>query len=460
MKNAMKETSSIAVQRQYPLLYWTTLAYIVGIPNFVHFDSTGRIHHPVNFTSVAIVILGLLTGYLLIVMLLLDRRPIICRNIRVSTRLWIALLVVFTIASFFQPMSRLTAPSKMDLPLSLFWLGQWSLTFILCIALYSRVPSTRAAEVVVELIGRASFVQIAMVWVFLPIVPDQVYGLSDEDARAIARLGGQFIHPGRLGIVAGIAFFYSLIFFSRGPRRWAGCLMAFLTLVLTGSRIAQAGFLLAVFLYAIVFSGRPALRWAAICSVPLAALMGLAMSNQLINYAARGQSAETLASLDNRTMVWTAGMEAIKLRPMLGYGYGVGARNALRDHWRYAHWIPPHAHNEFVQAALDGGVIAAALAILLYVQVLWWGFRDANQGLHHVFLLLSVIQLEINGVSGGLMMAGFNILGGLFILCYIGLAGGSSPPFKQFVTEAHRIRPSTQNNAVHWDVGWVAKSSR
>ena len=436
---SMTEIGSAATRRKYPLLYWTTLVYIVGVPNFVHFDATGRVHQPINFTSIAVVTLALITGYLLVVMLLLDRRPIICRKIQVSTSLWIALLVIFTVASVFQPMSRLTPPSRMDLALSFFWLGQWSLAFILCVALYSRVASPHAKEVVVELIGRASFIQIAMVWIFLPFVPNQVFGMSEEDAGAVGRLGGQFIHPGRLAIVAGIAFFYSLMFFPRGWRRWAGCLVAFVTVVLTGSRIGQTGFLLALLLYAVVFSRGPALRWAAICSVPLVGVLGWAISDSLATYLARGQSAATLASLNDRTLVWEAGMEAVKSRPMLGYGYGVGARNALRDHWSHAHWIPPHAHNEFIQAALDGGIIAAALTVLLYVLVFWWAIRHANRGFHNAFLLLAVIQLELNGVTGGLLMSGFNIMGALFILCYIALAGDLAEVPKRYLKRTRTI---------------------
>ena len=440
----MEESGSAPTRRLYPLLYWTTLIYIVGVPNFVHFDSTGRVHQPINFTSIAVVILSLMTGYLLVVMLLLERRQIIRRRIQVSTSIWIALLGVFTIASLFQPTSRLTAPSGMDLALSLFWLGQWSLGFILCIALCSRVAFTRPKEVVVELIGRASFIQIAMVWIFLPVVPNQVFGMSEEDAGTVARLGGQFIHPGRLAIVAGVAFFYSLFFFPRGWRRWAGCLVAFVTLVWTGSRIGQAGFLMALLVYAFIFSRRPALRWAAICAVPLVGLMSFTINDSLVTYLARGQSAATLASLDDRTMVWEAGMEAVKSRPVLGYGFGVGARNALRDHWTHAHWIPPHAHNEFIQAALSGGIIAAALTVLLYVLVFWWAIRHANRGFQNVFLLLATIQLELNGVTGGLMMGGFNTLGGLFILCYIALARDSAEVSKQFLQRTRSTGPACQ----------------
>ena len=65
-----------STQRQYPLLYWTTMAYIVGIPNFVHFDQTGRVLNPINLTSISTVAQAVITGYLLVVMFLLERQPL------------------------------------------------------------------------------------------------------------------------------------------------------------------------------------------------------------------------------------------------------------------------------------------------------------------------------------------------------------------------------------------------
>src|SRR5271154_614675 len=90
-------------QRQYPLLYWTTMAYIVGIPNFVHFDVTGRVTNPINLTSISLVVEVLITAYLLAVMLMLERRPIAVRKIRIDFGLWIALLLELIFATVLGP---------------------------------------------------------------------------------------------------------------------------------------------------------------------------------------------------------------------------------------------------------------------------------------------------------------------------------------------------------------------
>src|SRR6185369_11493903 len=187
---SVKKVASITTQPQYPLLYWTTMAYIVGLPNFVHFDQTGRTANSINISSISLVVHAVITGYVLVMMLLLDRRSIEVRKIRYDGGVWIGLLLVFILATVFEPTSRSVAPTTMALVLSLFRLSQWVIAFILIVALYSRAPVTRATRLVVELIGHSSWIWLAMMWIFLPIVPAQVYGGSEDGGPdEIRRLG-------------------------------------------------------------------------------------------------------------------------------------------------------------------------------------------------------------------------------------------------------------------------------
>jgi hypothetical protein len=423
-----------STQRRYPLLYWTTMAYIVGIPNFVHFDQTGRVLNPINLTSICTVAQAVITGYLLVVMFLLERQPLEVRKIHYDLGLWIALLLELILATAFEPTSRLTPPSTMALFLSLFRIGQWVIAFVMIVALYSRTPPIRSAELVVELIGRSSWICVAMVWIIFPIMPAQVYGGSEEDGPgAVGRLGGQLITPAHVALLGSIAFFYSLFFFTRGPRKWAACLLALLTIVLTGARTQQAGFLLALFLYAIVLSRRPAIRWGMIGATTLALLIGVSFGSGVRKYIGRGQNTQTLASLNDRTRVWEASMEAIRLRPILGYGYSIGARNAIRDHWRFSHWIPPYAHNEFIQATLDGGVVALVLVLCIYVHVFWTSIREVGKGPYQLFLFILFIQFGLQTLTGGeLGWAYRGTTGGIFILCCVGVLAGAAEKVREF----------------------------
>ncbi|WP_213803448.1 O-antigen ligase family protein [Granulicella sp. dw_53] len=422
----MAKAQATFTDHQYPLLYWLTLAYIVSMPNFIHFDMTGRISNPFNFTSIAMTVQTLVSGYLLVVMLLLERRPLIYRRINISLWLWVVLFLQFALASLLQPEFHLAPPARIDLLLSFYYLCQWAVAFLLVVALYSRTSPQQATELMVRLIGRACWIWIAMVWIVLPIMPAQVYGGSDESSTPFRQLGGQFVHPGKLAMLAGVGFFYALFFFSSRPRKWLACLLALITMALTSARTGELSFVIALLLYAFVFSGKTVLRWGTIFILVPVAVIGSVFSSSLMQYVARGQSAQSLASLDDRTRIWEASWEAIKLRPLLGYGYTVGARRALRDHWTFVHWIPPHAHNELIQSQVDGGVIAVALVIYIYALVLWKATRNARRGHNELFILIVYWQLLVTTVSGPILSYRYETLGGILLLCFIGVLGGGA----------------------------------
>jgi O-antigen ligase len=416
-------------ERRYPLLYWTTFAYLVGVPNFVHFDVTGRVGNALNLTSISTIVLACIAGYLLTMFLIFDRRPLMARKVDVKLWLWVLLLIELLIGVALHPATRLTSPSTVGSLLSCFRLGQWVVAFCLVLALYSRTPAEQGTELVVRLLGRVSWTWMALVWTMLPIFPDQVYGSSDDPQQAsVRRLGGQLLHPAHVAFLASVAFFYSLFFFPRGPRKWAACAFTVITLVLTGSRAQQAGFLLAILAYAFVLSRKPIFRWGALFTAIVAAPIGLLLSSGVIKFVGRGQGMKSLASLNDRTRIWQASFEAILQRPIVGYGYSVGARGAIHDHWRFAHWIPPHAHNEFIEIALDGGVIALAILVFLYGLVFWKSLRAARCGPMHLFVFLVFCQYCLNTLTGSEFSYQYLGTGGLLLLTFIGVLADSPFP--------------------------------
>jgi O-antigen ligase len=158
-------------------------------------------------------------------------------------------------------------------------------------------------------------------------------------------------------------------------------------------------------------------------------------------YVARGQSIQTLASLDDRTRVWQASMDAIALRPLLGYGYNVGARAAIRDHWKFAHWVPPHAHDEFLEAALDGGVPALLLFLAIYWLVLWKAGRDVRHGTTRLFLFLVFIQFAMDAITGGTLGFAYRETGGVFLLCSVGILANDHRPRASEIIPTRKRQP-------------------
>jgi O-antigen ligase len=437
------------LQKQNPLLYWTTLIFLVGVPNFIHFDVTGRTHEQglLNPTSLSTMAINFLSTYVLIVVVLLSRRPLLCRKVNITGWLWVVLLLQMLLSTALAPASRLTPPAFSDNLIPLYRMYEWILAFALVLALYTRTPEERGTELIVQLIGRMSWIWIAMTYLILPIMPSQVYGGAGEGeiASAHAQLGGQLLSPSYLSTLSVAAFFYSLFFFPRGLVRFCGCVVAFVTLVLAHTRIEQASFLMLILLYAIFFSGLFFLRIATIISTAVLAALGILFRSTILEYIARGQNANSLATLNDRTRVWAAAIEAIRDRPILGYGYVVGAKNALKDHWLYAHWIPPHAHNEYIHAFLSGGILAALLVLCIYARALWAGFRTAHRGPHQIFLLFLMILFTVRSLGGPNMTYIFTRPGGVFLLTFIGLVSGASvkssrwKPLKASRSSTHAI---------------------
>jgi len=419
------EAPSLPLRKLNPLLYWTTVLYAVGAPNFLHFDDTGRTHGQglFNLTSISLMAIGFVSAYILLVVVLLSRQYLLCRKVSIAAPLWILLLLQLILSSILQPRSLLTPPSVTDLIVSFYRMWEWLLGFALILALYTRTPINRGTELIVELIGRLSWIWITITWIILPIMPSQAFGGAGEGEISTGQrqLGGQLISPSYLATLAIAGFFYALFFFPRGLKRTLGCVVAFATIVLARTRTEQASFLLLLFLYAVVFSGKTILRVATIISASVIGALGLLFRNIILAYVQRGQKASSLTTLNDRTFVWKASLEAIRQRPILGYGFVSGSKNAIRDHWIHANWIPPHAHNEFIEAMLSGGILALILVLCIYGRALWVAWRTSHRGPQRVILLFLMILFSIRSLGGSNITFIYTRPGALFLLTFIGI---------------------------------------
>ncbi len=426
-------------QRRYPLRYWLLVAYCVCMPNFVKFDASGKTHEfgLFNPTSLSVIALTLLTASLLIIMTLLNRQKLLQRPIHLGGWMWLALFANFVVSTILSPAAKLT-PSKMtDLPLCLFRMGEWVLIFALLLSVYSREDEQSSTDLSIRVIASACWINIAMVWFFLPILPSLVYGVTDDLSKDHARLGGALIHPVHLSVLAGIAFFHAL-FFLRGALRYAGCALAFVTLMMTYARSEQLLFLVALFSYLIIFSRKPLLRWMGLLSIIAVFALAGAFYERVLKYLARGQGVRNITTLSERTDVWKASFIAFKDRPWIGYGFIIGVKNALKDHWTATNWIPPHSHSEFIQALVTGGVFAGLLIVAIYVRVLWSAVRQAGRDQQHTFLLIALIQVIGMACIMPLTTVARGEIGSVFVVLYVGVVAGA--PLKKRVPQASRSR--------------------
>ncbi len=420
----MTQLAASSTQTKYPLRYWLMVACAVGIPNFVKFDSSNLTHNAglFNLSSIEAILLSLTLAFSLLSMRLLNGKPVLVRSVRFDAPVWLALLATMVCATVLGPPSHLNPGSHTGLLVSGYRLFEWITAFLLLLSLYSREPEASATDFIIRTMGRVCWINILLVWCILPILPSQAYGDPMDGAEATRRLGGLLVHPIGLGLYAEIAFFYSLLFM-RGWRQWGGCSWALLTLVLTYARAEEGAFVLTLFLYLLLLSRRVTLQAAGAGLLVCGALGAAVFHNRVIEYAGRGHGVSNITTLSERTYVWQAAMRALVLRPWTGYGFVEGPKNALREQWTFAHWIPPHCHNELLQSAVSGGICAALLVLTLYLLTIIRAARQARRGARGAFLFVVAIQLTILSLGEPILTNPISRSGAVFLLMFFGVAG-------------------------------------
>ncbi|WP_413260150.1 O-antigen ligase family protein [Floridanema fluviatile] len=183
----------------------------------------------------------------------------------------------------------------------------------------------------------------------------------------------------RLMVLGAIVFLLLALDRPKSPKLlWGGFGICVLMVILTGSKTA----LLLLFTIIILLPFYKLLRAKDTIIIP--AIVGLIIigssvitfvtENWLTILAALGRD----ATLSGRTTLWEVALEKISERFWLGYGYqsfwldGGGAMII----WKIEGYKPPHAHNGFINMALDLGVIGLFLflTILLvnYIRSIIW----------------------------------------------------------------------------------------
>lgn len=163
--------------------------------------------------------------------------------------------------------------------------------------------------------------------------------------------------------------------------RWVAYVTAPLSLVLlilTGSKTGLLVFLILLLLVPLY----AALRWKDTVLIP--ALIGVVLvvgsgATMLVSNwenLLRGLGRDP--SLSGRTELWEGAIAKISQRPFLGYGFqafwqpnGGGA-----DIWKMVFYKPPHAHNGYLNLALDLGLVGLGLFLLClalaYRRSIYW----------------------------------------------------------------------------------------
>jgi O-antigen ligase len=421
----------------YPVRYWLFVIYAVGVPGFLKFDPTGRVHEfgLFNPQSIASIVLTCCTALFFFCIATASRKAIIATPTAIDLKPFVALLAVLSIATLLSP--------KDDFAISFYRLGEWFLGFCLLLSTYTRQPREQRDSFAVSLMAQICWIDICIVWIFLLFYPSLAVNSPEELTGAIQiRLGGYVIHPNTLGVLAGIAFWHALLFL-RGGRKLLALVFTLSTLVLTYSRGAWLGFAATVVLY-ILFSKKSAVRVLGILATMLASVGAILFSDKMIDFLGRGQGEKSLATLSQRTEVWALAAKMISQRPLLGYGYIDGVKVRLASISHLGNFFPPHVHNEFLQAWASGGILAALLIFLVYWRGLRQAFRLARGSVYRLFILFTLVQLFFYSLAGPIITKSFVQVGALLLICFLTSAdgywrmAGSQPPSRASIDANHR----------------------
>lgn len=116
----------------------------------------------------------------------------------------------------------------------------------------------------------------------------------------------------------------------------------------------------------------------------------------------RGKEYEDVVDLSGRRGLFEAYLEAAREKPILGYGFAVGAR--IGD--RFGTVATTHAHNGFLEMLLGGGIVGVFLGLRWLVRLLREVLRSiagrsvGGVGFAAAFVVLSVNNLSITAYGG------------------------------------------------------------
>jgi O-antigen ligase len=132
-------------------------------------------------------------------------------------------------------------------------------------------------------------------------------------------------------------------------------------------------------------------------------------------------------TLTGRTLIWTAVMDSIVKRPLLGYGFYAfwnGLTGESGNIINATHWTFGYAHNGlleiFLQLGLVGGVIFLA-TLFQAVRNAWFCLRNDGSGRYDWYLGLIVLTIVYN-IDEATVLLPNELLSILYIVACCGLA--------------------------------------
>jgi exopolysaccharide production protein ExoQ len=181
-------------------------------------------------------------------------------------------------------------------------------------------------------------------------------------------------------VFARVVVLTAIVVLASVRRSMAGILTAIFTFVAAvGLIIATQSITAVVALVGLilVLQFAPALRWTGrvrtLIGFSAAAMVAPAIFLLVHYWALITNLLGRNGTLTGRAQLWAISFSSIELKPLLGYGYSafwMVSEEALRIN-AMLHWTVPHAHNAYMDLALELGLMGLVLYLAAYVVALW-----------------------------------------------------------------------------------------
>ena len=239
-----------------------------------------------------------------------------------------------------------------------------------------------------NLLGNSAFVLIAFFVVGGWVSPDVFIRLTHGGEEA--RLGGYFMNPNELGMLAGVGIAGLLFDLRRGHAKlWSvfKLLLLFYGLFVTGSRSSLIGALLIVTFH-VLQSER---RQIAVAAIALLLLVSPIAIYKVVLKDGDPERMEEVLSMTGRLPFWKALInEGLPKEPWLGFGF---MRIAYKDYFQGAHTYPGKmTHNTFMQVLMNLGFVGLVLvAFQLFFTIRGIILEDAEKKLMLFCLFIPIL---------------------------------------------------------------------
>jgi O-antigen ligase len=260
---------------------------------------------------------------------------------------------------------------------------------------FSHISSTATAKSLV-IVG----VSVALCsWIMFLIAPS-----SAVIPDVVWRLNGPLMHSQRLALLMGFSLVcLASLILNKEPSTTKvpkyvltmGTVLLVGTLVATNARAFTAFTLITVLLLVFVRMHLGARVLFGLIAA-LAAVLILLSWQELFSLVARGTRDQTLTG---RLPLWAFTIDMISQRPLQGFGFAMFGSELTRPATDV--WVAPHAHNTWLNAAFETGIIGAALLTLFLGACLVTAIRaPRSRGASFSYLLGPTVLTILCGTTG------------------------------------------------------------